>query len=224
MDFSADEYARRDRDRLAEILTGPPVTWVFAGDSITQAVVHTDNARGFVEHFAERVRGELGRLGDAVINSGVSGSKAEELLPEFHWRIGRFAPDVVFVMFGTNDCVAGPDGVRSYRYQLDQILTRVRDLGATPVLQTPPPVQQGEGRDPAVLAAYAAAVRELASDRGVLVVDHFERWDEQAPDDLMSDSFHPNARGHERLYSALADAVGVDARDSRIAKAASGIR
>lgn len=58
MDFTADEYARRDADRLREILSGPPVTWVFLGDSITQGVVHTHGHRGYVEHFAERVRGE----------------------------------------------------------------------------------------------------------------------------------------------------------------------
>ena len=121
MDFTADEYARRDADRLREILAGPPVTWVFLGDSITQGVAHTHGHRGYVEHFAERVRGELGRRGDAVINSGVSGATTEDLLPEFHWRAGRFAPDVVFVMFGTNDILAGEDGVRGFRYRLDQI-------------------------------------------------------------------------------------------------------
>ena len=72
MDFSADEYARRDADRLREVLAGPPVTWVFLGDSITQGVRHTRGRRGYVEHFAERVRGELGRRSDAVVNSGVS--------------------------------------------------------------------------------------------------------------------------------------------------------
>ena len=107
MDFTADEYLRRDAERLREVLAGPPVTWLFLGDSITQAVLHTRGGRGFVEHFTERVRGELGRRGDAVINSGVSGSTAESALPEFHWRLGRFAPDVVFVMFGTNDAADG---------------------------------------------------------------------------------------------------------------------
>ncbi len=57
MDFTADEYARRDADRLREVLAGPPVTWVFLGDSITQGVHHTHGRRGYVEHFAERVRG-----------------------------------------------------------------------------------------------------------------------------------------------------------------------
>ncbi len=160
MDFTADEYARRDADRLREVLAGPPVTWVFLGDSITQGVHHTYGRRGYVEHFAERVRGELDRRADAVINSGVSGTTTEDLLPEFHWRAGRFAPDVVFVMFGTNDLTAGENGIRGFRFRLDQIVQRSRDVGATVVLQTPPPVQPDGSRTPE-LAAVVRRCRAL---------------------------------------------------------------
>ena len=211
MDFTADEYTRRDVGRLREVLAGPPVTWLFLGDSITQAVLHTRGRRGFVEHFTERVRGEMGRLGDAVINSGVSGSTAESALPEFHWRLGRFAPDVVFVMFGTNDAADGIDGVRSYRYSLDQIVQRARDVGATVVLQTPPPVQPGGTRDPEVVEHYAADVRQLAAERGVLVVDHQARWaGAGCPDAWFDDPTHPGAIGHVELARTLFEALRID--------------
>ena len=217
MDFTADEYALRDADRLREILSGPPVTWVFLGDSITQGVAHTHGHRGYVEHFAERVRGELGRRGDAVINSGVSGATAEDLLPEFHWRAGRFAPDVVFVMFGTNDILAGEDGVRAFRYRLDQIVQRSRDVGATVVLQTPPPVLEDDGRGPRLIALYAEAVRDVARDLGVLVVDHAAAWEaaasdageDVAPAGWLDDTFHPGARGHHELTLTLLSTIGI---------------
>ncbi len=217
MDFTADEYARRDADRLREILAGPPVTWVFLGDSITQGVVHTHGRRNYVEHFAERVRGELGRLGDAVVNSGVSGSTAEDLLPEFHWRAGRFGPDVVFVMFGTNDIVAGADGIRAYRYRIDQIVQRSRDVGATVVLQTPPPVLADGARSPELIALYSDAVREVAESLGVLVVDHAAAWREAAdasgadvaPEGWLDDSFHPGARGHHEMALTLLRTLGI---------------
>lgn len=211
MDFTADEYARRDAGRLCEILAGPPVTWLFLGDSITQAVLHTRGRRGFVEHFAERVRGELGRVGDAVINTGVSASTAEAALPEFHWRVGRFAPDVVFVMFGTNDAAEGLDGVRSFRYALDQVVQRSRDVGATVVLQTPPPVLPGGPRDPEVVARYAAEVRDLATGLGVVVVDHHARWSGPggAAPQWFDDPTHPGALGHLELARALFETVGI---------------
>ena len=224
MDFTADEYARRDADRLREILSGPPVTWVFLGDSITQGVKHTHGHRSYVEHFTERVRGELGRRGDAVVNSGVSGATTEDLLPEFHWRAGRFAPDVVFVLFGTNDMVAGEDGVRGFRYRLDQVVQRSRDVGATVVLQTPPPVVDEGQRNPRLLALYAQAVREVADDLGVLLVDHAAAWQaaaagagaEVAPSGWLDDAFHPGARGHHEMTLTLLAALGVRDPDSAV--------
>lgn len=221
MDYTADEYARRDADRLREILAGPPVTWVFLGDSITQAVTHTHGRRGYVEHFAERVRGELGRLSDAVINSGVAGSTAEDLLPEFHWRAGRFAPDVVFVMFGTNDVLAGPDGVRGYRYRLDQIVQRSRDVGATVVLQTPPAIVADGGRTPARLAEYVEQVRAVAAGLGVVLVDHAAHWVAAAdgdgvPEGWLDDAFHPSATGHHELALTLLRALGIDDDESAV--------
>lgn len=134
----------------------------------------------------------------------MSGATTEDLLPEFHWRAGRFAPDVVFVMFGTNDILAGDDGVRAFRYRLDQIVQRSRDVGATVVLQTPPPVLEDGGRGPRLIALYAEAVREVARDLGVLVVDHAAAWEsaasaageDVAPAGWLDDTFHPGARGH----------------------------
>jgi lysophospholipase L1-like esterase len=215
MDFTAEEYERRDASRLAEILAGPPLTWVFAGDSITQGVTHTHGGRGFVEHFAERLRGELGRVKDAVINSGVAGSTVADLLPEFHWRVGRFAPDVVVAMFGTNDAlVESEGGIRAFRYDLGQLVERSRDLGATVILQTPPPVGVGDERDPETVAAYADEVRGLARELGVPLVDHALSWGRagspgQAPSAWLDDTVHPNARGQHELALVLFDRLGV---------------
>lgn len=215
MDFTAEEYERRDGARLAEMLAGPPLTWVFVGDSITQGVSHTHGSRSFVEHFAERLRGELGRVKDAVINSGVAGSTVADLLPEFHWRVGRFAPDVVVAMFGTNDAlIESEGGDRAFRYDLGQLVERSRDLGATVLLQTPPLVGAGDARDPGTIAAYADVVRSVARELGVPLVDHATFWaaagsPEHAPVAWLDDTVHPNARGQHELALALFDGLGI---------------
>lgn len=215
MDFTADEYVRRDADRLRDVLAGPPVTWTFVGDSITQGVAHTHGWRNYVELFAERVRGELGRRGDAVINSGVSGSTANDLLAEFDWRAGRFAPDVLLVMFGTNDMTDDEEGVRGFRYRLDQIIQRSRDVGATVVLQTPPPVRPEGARTPELMAQYAATVRDVAEGLGVVLVDHAAAWSRAAkeagadiaPDGWLDDAVHPGPRGHHALVRTLLEVL-----------------
>jgi len=50
-------------------LSAEPMTWVATGDSITQAVLHTHGSRGWVEHVHERVRWQLDRLTDIVIEN-----------------------------------------------------------------------------------------------------------------------------------------------------------
>jgi len=51
------------------------LTWVITGDSITHGAWFTKGARSYPEHLAERVRGELLRFRDIIINTGVSGDR-----------------------------------------------------------------------------------------------------------------------------------------------------
>ena len=57
-------------------LSDQAMTWVMTGDSITRAVLHTHGERGWVEQVHERIRWQLNRLTDIVINSAVSASRA----------------------------------------------------------------------------------------------------------------------------------------------------
>src|SRR5262245_43171096 len=75
-----------------------PLTWVFTGDSITHGALHTKGWRSYPEHFAERVRWELKRMRDIVVNTGISGDRAQGLLPDIDWRVLHLKPDVVSVM------------------------------------------------------------------------------------------------------------------------------
>ena len=64
-----------------------PATWVFTGDSITHGASHTNGFRSYPEHFAERVRYELERFQDIIINTGISGDTADKILESFDWRM-----------------------------------------------------------------------------------------------------------------------------------------
>src|SRR6266511_979426 len=94
------------------------LTWVFTGDSITHGALHTLGWRSYPEHFAERVRWELRRMRDVVINTGISGDRTGGLLADLDWRVLRFKPDVVSVMFGMNDCSLGMAGREMFRKNL----------------------------------------------------------------------------------------------------------
>src|SRR5690554_6909862 len=77
-----------------------PNIWLFTGDSITHGAKHTHGHRSYPEVFQERVRWEISRVRDIVINTGISGNAAGDILSDFEWRVARFHPDAVSVMVG----------------------------------------------------------------------------------------------------------------------------
>jgi acyl-CoA thioesterase-1 len=58
-------------EKIQQMLASPePVKWLFMGDSIAQGALHTMGHRDYPQHFGERVRWELRRTQDCVINNG----------------------------------------------------------------------------------------------------------------------------------------------------------
>jgi lysophospholipase L1-like esterase len=189
------------------------MTWVFSGDSITQGVFHTHGARSWVEHVHERLRWQLGRLHDVVINTGMSGWTAPEVMQTFDHLIGRFAPDVVSLSLGMNDALDGPRGRPAFRDSLRNLVSRSADLGSQVVLQTPNRASRDALPGRADLPAYAEIVRQLATDLNVILVDHDADWAAHpgpaGPVDWLDDPVHPNAAGHRRMADAALCALGL---------------
>src|SRR5437763_5221077 len=148
------------------------LTWVFTGDSITHGALHTLGWRSYPEHFAERVRWEMRRMRDVVINTGISGDRTGGLLKDLDWRVLRFKPDVASVMLGMNDCSAGQAGRETFRKNLSAIVEKVQAAGAIPLLHTPNTIFVKNAGSRADLPAYADIVRDLAAKSKLALVDH----------------------------------------------------
>lgn len=187
--------------RIKAMIARPePATWVFLGDSITHGAQHTFGARDYTELFRERVVLERPRQHDVVINTAFSGYNTRGLLAEYELRVARFKPDTVFLMIGMNDCCCETVPLPEFLQNLRELSGRVLAGGGLPVLQTTCPVIAGKapGREEH-LPAYMGAVRQVAADLGLPLVDHYAEWEsygEQRRYYLMSDPFHPNAYGH----------------------------
>src|SRR5215213_8565011 len=115
-----------------------PVRWVFTGDSITHGAAHTIGWRDYTELFDERVRWELRRTRDVVINTGISGRAVATLADDLDWSVLQFRPDCVSLMFGMNDCLGGAAGIDAFASRYAGVIARIREAtGATILLHTP---------------------------------------------------------------------------------------
>ena len=219
MAATSRRFAMTETDAFAPIravLARPdPASWVFAGDSITHGAAHTVGWRDYTELFSERVRWELGRMRDIVIKTGVSGWRIDNLAADLDWNVLQFKPDVVSLMFGLNDCLAGPAGLDSFRETYRAVIERVRaETEALVLLHTPNwllSTDRPERR--ANLAAYRDAVLSVAAQAGAPCVDHFPIWTAAEPSGSMhhwlAHGCHPNEYGHRVLARALFQSLGL---------------
>jgi lysophospholipase L1-like esterase len=203
-----------DLDRIRSLLKEPaPVTWLFTGDSITHGALHTFGWRSYPEHFAERVRWELRRVRDVVINTGISGDTVPGLAADLEHRVLRFRPTVVSIMMGMNDSTAGPGGIEPFRLVYTRLVERVRSLKDVCVLlHTPNAVTSFDARY-ASLPEYAQAVRTVAEHQGAALVDHHAFWkkrDETLISLLQDGTIHPNHYGHIHFAQTIFKALQIE--------------
>lgn len=192
---------------------GAPVTWLFYGASVSQGAFHTHGWRGYSEIFAERVRFEMNRPLDVVLNNSFSGYTSGQLLEHFNRCVQPFKPQVVFLMIGMNDC-SSPRNVspETFANNLRELCARISDLGGIPVLQTPNYLLPGA--DPDRLAnfpKYREVIVSLAKETQSFLIDHWGEW-EGCGDNAsywMSDGLHPNQYGHLFFAHTVFQALGI---------------
>lgn len=200
---------------IHSLLRSPrPLKWVFYGDSITMGALHTMGWRDYTELFAERIRFELRRNDDIVIKSAYDGNTTRHLLESFDWRVKQFQPQVVFIMVGTNDCYEGAEGPRvpleEYKNNLKSLIKKTKRLkDCQIILQTACPILSGGSPEREHnLTRYMAAVRQIAREDRIPLIDHLAYWQQKARKSgsaqyaWMSDAIHPNEMGH-RVFAEL---------------------
>jgi acyl-CoA thioesterase-1 len=200
-----------DRERIQEILRdSKPHIWVFTGDSITHGAKHTAGQRSYSEIVEERLRWEMMRTRDWVINTGISSQTSAAILQDFQWRVSRFEPSVVSLMIGTNDCSKVDITTTVFEKNLLSIIEQIRALNAVPILHTPNPIVLSLSPERKTLPDYVNVIRQVADSRKVLLVDNHEYWEQRQSKFLndvyrqwLNDRLHPNAVGHQQIARLL---------------------
>ena len=117
-----------------------------------------------------------------LINAGVSGNNTREGLERFDRDVASFKPDMVIITFAGNDCNPNPPKYvpeEEFKANLDLIVSKIRELGAIPILQTYYKMAYSgmEPKRAELMQHYTELVREAAVRNNVFLVDQFKYFD-----------------------------------------------
>lgn len=206
-----EDMFKHIQDRIAN---KQPTLWMFEGDSITHGACHTKGSRDYTELFEERIRYEMSRRQDLVINCAFSGNRTIEVLERFERNLKRFKPDVVFLMIGMNDCASGRDvSLSQFCDNLNKIADLAQQQGAALILQTTCPLlpETDAPRNPH-FENYMQAIRDAAIRLNLPLVDHAAHWHTSGLGKhigWLANAFHPNAQGHIAFAKLLMTTLGI---------------
>lgn len=208
---------------------------VFLGDSITHQCLYTQYVEDYFYTRFPKMRLRLH-------NAGVGGSRAWDALFRFDRDVAAYHPKYVTVLLGMNDgryAEYFDDVFTSYSREMNRLLERIDECGATAILMTPtmfdarakrmqPP---GGFMGPkavtfynSTLAYYGAWLRDIACERGLGFVDlwgplneitfHERRKDPTFT--MISDSVHPDPAGQVVMAAAMIEDLGLPGIVSRM--------
>lgn len=201
-----------DLERIKELLRqNTPLKWLFTGDSITAGVKHTHGYRSYPEIFSERIRWEMNRPGDIVVNTAISGNITQDILDDFNWRVEQFKPDIVSLMIGTNDCARKEMTLKIFENNLNILLDSIRSTDAIPVLHTPNAIIKEYAPERAGLFKYVKVIQKTAEKKSMILVDNYAYWEEVMKNhsginvfkEWLNDPLHPNGTGHQEIARLL---------------------
>jgi acyl-CoA thioesterase-1 len=201
----------------------PELTILCLGDSITRGV---RPGVGAEQTFAALLQADLRKAGfhAKVINAGIGGEQTDGARARLARDVLPRKPQVVTVMYGTNDSYSYRGKKSSsllladYRANLRHLIADLGKEGIQPLLMTPPrwgerAPKNGIGEDPnEKLESYVRACREVARETKTPLVDHFALWSRKAQRGFdvgvwTTDQCHPNPEGHRVLGDAIVPVV-----------------
>jgi lysophospholipase L1-like esterase len=157
-----------------------------------------------------------------LVNSGLSGKNSAEGVAQLSTKVLAYNPDTVFIEFAMNDAFLYTDGtpqlsVAEARANLITMIDAIRAQNprAEIILQTMNSVWDspaGSNQSATLrpnLPAYYQMYRDVAAERGLLLIDHYPNWVTLQSNDLptfqayIPDGVHPTAAGTQAITMPL---------------------
>jgi acyl-CoA thioesterase-1 len=194
---------------VSDGLLDPRRTIVFAGDSVTDSG-RRDDPVGLGDGYVRDLYDDLGADRPSIVNAGISGNRAIDLVARWEADVLAHQPDLVSVLVGINDTwrrydkddpTSTEDFEASYRELLEPVTAKL--VLIEPFLLAVKAEQHAwrEDLDPKI-----EVVRRLATEYDALLVPADVEFNRQAAivgaTTLADDGVHPTAAGH-RLLAGL---------------------
>ncbi|MGE0023604.1 MAG: SGNH/GDSL hydrolase family protein [Hyphomicrobium sp.] len=188
-----------------------PIRIVALGSSSTWGTGATSPERTYPARLEQELNASWPKGDVRVINAGVRGQLAREMLARIDRDVAPFAPQLVLWQTGVNDAIRGV-AIDSYRQQLTSGIERLRAVGADVVL-----IDQQFYPGFAKLKngpLYMTTLREVAAQLGVPVMQRFAIMKHLISSAqfttaslLSPDQFHLNDRSYDCLGRILAQSL-----------------
>jgi lysophospholipase L1-like esterase len=148
-----------------------------------------------------------------VINEGVSGNTAENLLSRIDDIIIQ-KPNLVIIMVGTNDVKDGVSTFNSFGVTLSLIIDSLKHTGSSVMLLTPPPIATWSGYSVLIpmLNTLCDTIKNISITKGCYFVDVNSDLAQSITSAnshqmYVTDGLHPSAAGYLNIATYIFDYI-----------------
>lgn len=184
---------------------------VFHGHSVPSGYFNTPNVRTMQAYPQQVLQAVKEIYPYAVVNSittAIGGENAEQGAKRFKQDVLCHNPDVLFIDYALNDRGIG---LERSRQAWEEMIKEAQRQGIKVILMTPTPdLTENMLDDNSPLEQYSKQIRDLSVKYGTGLVDSYAAFKQKKKDGeelnaFMSQSNHPNAKGHAVVKELILD-------------------
>jgi acyl-CoA thioesterase I len=193
------------------IRRGTALVIVAIGSSSTQGVGASDQAHTYPTLLAEALRHRWPHLAVTVVNKGIGGETAEQMLARFTRDVLPYHPQLVIWQTGSNHALAS-ENVQGYEQTVREGIARLKAAHMDVILMDPQYAPRVLGRP--LHKAIVDTIRKVSNDLQVAVFQRFavmRYWvtsGQYSLDDIITrDQLHMNDVSYHCIARLLADSL-----------------
>ena len=196
------------------IAAGDPVTIIAFGSSTTVGFGTSSTAYTYPNRLADQLRRKFPTADITIINRGMGGTDAPEMMKRFDAAVLNDNPDLVIWQLGTNTVVKGStQDIEATKALLEDGIARLQARGIDVVLIDPQYVPAVTAK-PENASSMVKLLGQVARLKNIAVFPRFEimrQWheDEKLPFDafVIGDGLHMNDWGYACFAQLLGDTI-----------------